>query len=307
MSTALVTVKEQLLATRPSFDEINLNGLSFNKELEFALQIFEKNDYLLKMSPSSLKNALVNIALSGLTLNPILRLAYLVPRKGMCCVDVSYQGIIKILTDTGSVKSIKSDVCYEKDVFDIELGSNGFVKHKPFLGEGVRGRKLGAYSIAVLNDGSEHIDFMRWDEIMAIKSRSESVKSGKQSAWDTDTDEMACKTVIKRHAKYLPKSERSIMAFNAMAFDDENNGINFANEAKKNALDTLDDSIDVTNIPDEVVTALATALTKKEVNEIYTSHPELHQYIQFQELGRKRKAEIDIAYLQQKKAEEAAK
>lgn len=231
-NSALELVKQQMVSTRPSFEEMNLNKLSFAKELEYAIQIFEKNDYLLKMNPQSIKNALVNIALSGLTLNPVMKLAYLVPRKGICCVDPSYQGLIKIVTDTGSVKSLKADVAYDKDSFDIQLGSKGYVYHKPYLGADARGRKIGAYSIAVLNDGSEHIDFMRWDEIMAIKARSESVKSGKGSPWDTDEDEMACKTVVKRHWKYLPKSERALMAATAVDLDNQANGIDFSEQQK---------------------------------------------------------------------------
>ena len=228
--TVLAVIKKELELTRPTFEQMNLNKLAFAKEMEYAIQILENNDYLAKMNMPSIRNALINVALSGITLNPVLKLAYLVPRKGNCCVDVSYMGMIKIVTDTGSVKSLKADVAYEKDTFDIQLGSNGYVVHKPYLGADSRGRKLGAYSIAILNDNTEHIDFMRWDEIMAIKARSEAVKGGKGSPWDTDEDEMACKTVVKRHFKYLPKSERALMAAKAIDLDNQLNGIDFEKE-----------------------------------------------------------------------------
>lgn len=223
------------MLTQPSFEQMNMNKVSFAKEMEYAIQAFQNNSYLLGMEPTSVRNCLVNVALSGLTLNPVLRLCYLVPRKGKLCLDVGYQGMVKILTDTGSLKSIKADMAYEKDTFDIELGTGGFVKHKPFFGSGSRGRKIGCYSIATLNDGSTQIHFMRYDELMAIKARSESVKSGKQSPWDSDEDQMCCKTVIKQQAKFLPKSERSIMAFNAISMENEANGIDFKKEEAERA------------------------------------------------------------------------
>lgn len=260
---ALTVIKKELELTRPSFEQMNLNKLAFAKEMEYAIQIIENNDYLAKMSMPSLRNALINVSLSGISLNPVLKLAYLVPRKGQCCVDVSYIGMIKIVTDTGSVKSIKADVAYDKDTFDIQLGSDGYVIHKPYLGADSRGRKLGAYSLAILNDGSEHIDFMRWDEIMAIKARSESVKADKTSPWATDEDEMACKTVVKRHFKYLPKSERALMAAKAIDLDNQLNGIDFDkehSEAKKQ-----DDAVAV---PGAVEEALCTDEDMVTITEI---------------------------------------
>lgn len=306
-SPALVTaIKNELVVTRPSFDQMNLNNLNFQKELEFAIQIFERNDYLAKMSMPSIKNALVNIALSGLTLNPVMKMAYLVPRKGQCCVDPSYMGLVKILTDSGSVKSIKSDVVYEKDTFDIDLGSNGYLKHKPYLGADARGRKIGAYSVAILSEGMPHIDFMRWDDIMSIKSRSEAVRGGKGSPWDTDEDEMACKTVIKRHWKYLPKSERAVMAANAISLDNQINGIDFEKEQSTMGVttsDTIDatyEDISINEIPEEIINAVKDADTISELKEIWGGQKELHALPNFKQLVNKRKADLELSAMQQK-------
>lgn len=255
MAYTLQTLKPELEQTRPTFDEMALSHTTFNKEMEFAMQAFQANTYLLGMEASSVKNCLVNVALTGLTLNPVMKMAYLVPRKGKCCLDPSYVGLIKIITDTGSVIFIKANVVYSNEPFDIELGSNGFVSHKPNLtGKGGRGTRLGAYSIAKLNDGSYHVDWMYDSELMGIKARSEGVKSGKGSPWSTDEDEMCKKTVIKRHWKQLPKSDRAILAAQAIAFDDDNNGIDFQKEqAERNKL--KNDPKSTPNAPQE---ALAT-------------------------------------------------
>lgn len=234
MALSLVQLKQDLELTRPTFDQMNLNELDFNKELEWAVQIFTGNTYLLSLNAETVRNSLVNLSMTGLTLNPILKLAYLVPRKGKCCVDVSYMGLIKILTDSGSVQSIKAKPVFSNEPFEIELGTNGYVKHS-ICKSGTIGHRIGCYSIAVLNDGSNHVEWMYEYQLQAIKQRSESVKSGKASPWLTDEDEMIRKTVVKRHYKYLPKSDRAIMAAQAIAFDDDNNGIDFEQEAKDKA------------------------------------------------------------------------
>ena len=231
MSTQLAKVTQLLDDSRPTFEEMNLNRLDFNKEREFMVQAFQNNPYLLGMSVDSVRNILINCALTGLSLNPVLQFAYPVPRKGKLCLDVSYKGMIKIVTDTGSVKSIKANVVYSNEPFDIDLGSGGYVKHKPYFG-GDKGTKLGCYSVAILNDGSAHVHWMYAKDIEAIKARSESVKAKKQSPWDSDPDEMWKKTVIKQHFKYLPKSERAEMAANAIAIENEANGIDFEKEKK---------------------------------------------------------------------------
>ena len=60
--------------------------VTWAKESQFAIQYFQKNDYLAKTAlanPTSAQNAIINVAAIGITLNPASKLAYLVPRDGM--------------------------------------------------------------------------------------------------------------------------------------------------------------------------------------------------------------------------------
>lgn len=234
----LQLVEQQIELARPDFEsnvreqELNLN---FKKEAAFAMQIFQKNNYLTKMRPDSIKNAIVNVALTGITLNPVMKMAYLVPRKGECVLDISYIGLIKILTDTGSVKNIESKLVYEREPFEIQQGTNPYIKHG-IAPTPDKGNIVGVYSIATLNDGSTSVEWMYYQDIVAIANRSESVKSGKNSPWNSDFSEMARKTVVKRHYKYLPKSDRAILASTAIDIDHENNGIDFNKEDSKQTI-----------------------------------------------------------------------
>jgi recombination protein RecT len=70
---------------------------------------------------------------------------------------------------------------------------------------------IGAYSVAVLKDGSKSYEVMSIEEIRALRDRSQAWKAFKankikSTPWSTDEAEMARKTVAKRHAKQLPSS-----------------------------------------------------------------------------------------------------
>ena len=60
------------------------------QELGFAYQFISDNELLQKCEPLSIINAITNIARTSITLNPVMRLAYLVPRGGKCVLDFSY-------------------------------------------------------------------------------------------------------------------------------------------------------------------------------------------------------------------------
>lgn len=238
MNNYLQLAQQQVELAKTDF-EINVQeqklNLSFKKEAAFAMQIFQGNDYLTKMNPESIKNAIVNVALTGLTLNPVMKFAYLVPRKGKCVLDVSYMGLVKILTDTGSIKNIEAKIVHANEPFEIQQGTNPYIKHGIAPTQD-KGNIIGVYSIATLNDGSTSVEWMYYNDIAAIAQRSEAVKAGKNSPWNTDFSEMARKTVVKRHYKYLPKSERAIMAATAIDIDHENNGIDLKEENKAETL-----------------------------------------------------------------------
>lgn len=189
---------------------------TFNKECSFALQHLQKNPYLQKSTPESLLSAVLNIAQVGLTLNPIMKLAYLVPRyvggQVTCCLEPSYQGLVKLLTDSGSVTNVYAHLIYSNDKFEQRLGTENEILHIPKLGNSIdMGSVIGVYAVGVLKGGGKQTEVMPTHEIDAIRDSSESYKafkSGKAKSciWNDWYEEMARKTVIKRLAKYLPKS-----------------------------------------------------------------------------------------------------
>jgi len=222
-------------------DWIKQSGLSeadFDREISFAIQHIHKNPMLAECDQTSVLRSVINLAQVGLTLNPISKYAYLIPRynriaKRMECVlDPDYRGLVKLLTDSGAVKSIQTNIVWEGDRVEINQASseNPVEKHTPhWLAGNKKGNILGVYSIATLSDNSKHFEQMSYDEICDIRQRSESFKAYlegkiKSCIWVSDEPEMCRKTTIKRHYKYLPKSSGLEKFERAVELDNQTHG-----------------------------------------------------------------------------------
>lgn len=200
--------------------ELGMDIVQIKKEISFALQHMNKNQKLQECTPDSKLAAVVNIANIGLTLNPVAKEAYLIPRwsklqKGMeCILEPSYVGLVKLLTDAGSVTSMVANVVYENDTFSLDLADNqNPVRHQPVLIASKRGSIIGCYSLATLPDSTRQVEWMDIEELHKIRERSETYVAylaGKITTctWITDESEMMRKTVVKRIYKYLPRTER---------------------------------------------------------------------------------------------------
>lgn len=205
------------------FEASNEYQMNFNKEASFAIQILTANPYLQKCDHNSIRNAVVNIALTGLTLNPALKYAYLIPRKDKCVLDISYMGMIKLLTDAGAVKSVDASVIYMNDKWEYSRGSNPYFKHEPSLMN--RGDKIGVYAIAFLRDGGYQFEVLNRDDIEKVRATSESWKNEKTrnySPWENWEDEMWKKTALKRLFKLLPKTNFSEKLIAALSNEHDN-------------------------------------------------------------------------------------
>ncbi len=204
-------VDELVLSTRDAFVSVaGGNGSVFEREAEFAIQALCKDEFFIKVArqnPQSVRDAVTNIAAIGISLNPAKKQAYLVPRDGRICLDISYMGLIDLATDTGAIRWAQAALVREKDTFEI-VGIDQQPRHtfSPFNTD--RGPVVGAYAVAKTSDGDYLTATMTADELFAIRDRSQAWKAKKSGPWATDEGEMMKKTVIKRAYKYWPKSER---------------------------------------------------------------------------------------------------
>lgn len=211
MSNQLAVISQDIYGARDSFASVLTDkALSFEREAEFAIQTIQGNEFATKIALNnrqSVVNAVTNIAAIGISLNPAKRQAYLVPRDGKICLDISYMGLMDLAMATGSIRWAQAELVYANDSFAL----NGFDnppahQYNPFSKD--RGDVVGVYVVVKTADGDYLTTCMSRDDIDGIMNRSQSVKSGKSSPWKTDYGEMAKKTVVKRAYKYWPKTDR---------------------------------------------------------------------------------------------------
>lgn len=201
----------------------------FAREVNFAMQALMKNQYLIacaKNYPDYLVEAIKTVGLTQLSLNPELKLGYLIPRDGKVYFSSSYMGKREILMRSGCVRWIEANLVYEGDAFEILKGTTTYLNHKPDpWGSRDQDHIKGGYWVAILNNGEKVFDTVSIDRILTIRSRSEAVKKGKSSPWDTDFEQMAKKSIINSAFSQLPKTDISEAVLKALeaesAYDDQ--------------------------------------------------------------------------------------
>lgn len=214
MSNIVEFVKQQ----EPLFcGALTDQSVTWAKESQFAIQLFQKNDYLAKTAlgnPTSAQNAIINVAAIGITLNPASKLAYLVPRDGMVCLDISYMGLLHLAQATGSIKWGQCKLVYSNDTYE----SNGLdtaPTHK-YNAFGDRGDVVGGYCTVKTPDGDYLTEEMSLAEIKATEATSKA----KNGPWKNFWEEMARKTIVKRASKYWPRAERLDSAIHVINEDE---------------------------------------------------------------------------------------
>lgn len=171
--------------------------LSVERFARIALTTINKTPKLAQCTQASLMSCLLD--LSQLGLEPDGRKAHLIPYGDKCTLIIDYKGLVELARRSGEIADIHADVVCENDFFEYSFGSEGKLVHKPAISD--RGKPIAGYSFVRLKDGSSSYEVMNLEEIEAIHQRSKAKDVG---PWKTDYNEMAKKTVFRRHWKWLP-------------------------------------------------------------------------------------------------------
>ncbi len=187
---------------------LSTTDVTWEKESQFALQALQSNNYLAGIASKSqhtLENAIINIAAIGISLNPALKYAYLVPREHQVVLDISYMGLLHLAVKTGSILFGQSKLVHENDEY-INNGVDKAPTHtqKTF---GEKGKVVGCYCAVKLPCGDFLTEEMDRKELDKIR-RASATKDGGNNPWTNWPEEMMRKSAVKRASKYWPVSER---------------------------------------------------------------------------------------------------
>lgn len=171
-----------------------------------ALSAVSNTPKLGSCTPQSFLGAMMNAAQLGLEPNTPLGQAYLIPfenrKKGIteCQFQIGYKGLIDLAYRSGEVKMIDAQVVYENDEFEYELGMDPVLKHKPARTN--RGNPIYFYATFKLTNGGQGFQVMSIEDVHDhAKKYSKTYNNG---PWQTNFEEMAKKTVLKKLLKYAP-------------------------------------------------------------------------------------------------------
>ena len=177
--------------TPERFTRITLSALSANPKLQ-------------ECSPQSFLGAMMTAAQLGLEPNTPLGQAYLIPFRNHgvmeCQFQLGYKGMLDLAYRSGEVSIIQAHAVYSNDQFDYELGLDPKLQHKPAIGD--RGDPVAYYAVFKTKDGGYGFQVMSIDEVR--KHAQKYSKSYGSGPWQTNFDEMAKKTVLKKVLKYAP-------------------------------------------------------------------------------------------------------
>lgn len=203
----------------------------FVQEATFLLRMVNDTPALQECTKASIAGVLLSIASTGLSLNPVLKLCYVIPRnvkvktasgdrwEKRANVEPSYMGLMKLATDTGAVKNFEVHEVYKGDEFEFDLVAKRPRVHKPYWTLGrERGPMVGVYGFAVLADGTTLPEHMGADELSKIQAKSDNAGGKVYADWQ---GEMARKSLVKRLQKYIPRTEGAERFLKAVDLDNQ--------------------------------------------------------------------------------------
>lgn len=184
---------------KPQIDKVLPKHLDAEALIRIALTAMHRTPKLFDCSAPSILGALSAAAQLGLSFDPTLGEAYLVPYGNQATFIPGYKGLMKLARQAGAQK-FDVRVVHEKDEFDYEFGMREFCRHKPSVDE-EPGKMTHVYAIVKLANGEIQFDVMSKAQVDAIRARSKASGSG---PWVTDYEEMCKKTMAKRVTKLVP-------------------------------------------------------------------------------------------------------
>lgn len=199
IKTAQPTIKEWIGGDK--FREAVASSLpshmTADRFVRVALTAMMKTPKLADCTQASIFKVMLD--LSSIGLEPDGRRAHIIPYGNVATLIIDYKGLIELAKRSGEVVNWRAEIVCENDEFNWE---NGTVEHK-INWRKPRGKMGAVYSHVRNKDGVDDYEVMTVDQVEGIRKRS---KAGASGPWVTDFNEMAKKTVMRRHSKRLTLS-----------------------------------------------------------------------------------------------------
>ena len=243
------TIKDYIEQYKPQISQALPSVITTERFMRMVFNAINKTPKLANCTPQSFIGAMLTAAQLGLEPNTPLGQAYLIPYGNSCQFQIGYKGLLELAHRSGEIKTLEARCVYENDEFNIEYGLSPNLIHKPCFKD--KGELIGVYAVYHTNNGGYAFEFMSKEEIEKHKVKYSKSHHKTDSAWQTDFESMAKKTVIKKLLKYAPLKTEFIRA---VSEDEQSKTIEFTEENEILILnDEQEDIIEGTAQDSEVV------------------------------------------------------
>jgi recombination protein RecT len=244
-STALVKNPVERLKnalSTASVQEQFKNALAENSGTFVAsiIDLYSSDSTLMQCNPGQVIAEALKAATLKLPINKQLGFAYIVPykTKGQYVpqMQIGYRGYIQLAMRTGQYRCINSGAIYEGINIDYDILTGNL----SFSGKPTSDKAQGYFAYMELLNGFKKTVYMTIDEVVKHAKRYSKSFNYETSAWKTNFDEMAQKTVIRKllsHYGYLTPDMVAALTSDKDEDVDTRVADEIANKANQEAID----------------------------------------------------------------------
>lgn len=212
------------------------------------LDLYNSDKYLQQCDPKQVFGECLKAVSLKLPINKQLGFAYVVAFKGIPQFQIGYKGLIQLCMRTGQYKHINAGEVYEGEY----KGFNKLTGELDISGERTSDKIVGYFAYMETLNGFSHSVYSTKEEVQKHAQKYSKSYNSSNSAWKTDFDKMAVKTVLRNllsHYGYM-----SVEMMNAMTAE------------QPSETDTLSENIDNTANP-EVIDVEYTESNDEAIND----------------------------------------
>ena len=198
------------------------------------LDLYNSDKYLQQCDPKQVFGECLKAVSLKLPINKQLGFAYVVAFKGIPQFQIGYKGLIQLCMRTGQYKHINAGEVYEGEY----KGFNKLTGELDISGERTSNTIVGYFAYMETLNGFSHSVYSTKQEIQKHAEKYSKSHNSSNSAWKTEFDKMAVKTVLRNllsHYGYM-----SVEMMNAMTAEQPSNA------------DTISENIDNTVNPEVI-------------------------------------------------------
>ena len=212
------------------------------------LDLYNSDKYLQQCDPKQVFGECLKAVSLKLPINKQLGFAYVVAFKGIPQFQIGYKGLIQLCMRTGQYKHINAGKVYEGEY----KGFNKLTGELDISGERTSDKIVGYFAYMETLNGFSHSVYSTKEEVQKHAQKYSKSYNSSNSAWKTDFDKMAVKTVLRNllsHYGYM-----SVEMMNAMTAE------------QPSETDTLSENIDNT-VNSEVIDVEYTESNDEAIND----------------------------------------